>query len=375
MTARPRSLFFSLVFCLTGVGTALMGATLPAILHQWHLSDGRGGFLLLATWGGSTSGAFFAGGKTGRIAAIGLALSALGMFVLVLVGPPLLPLLYALYGLGLGITMTSISMMRAREVETAAADVELNRLNLLWALGAFFAPAVALHSLRMLSVSTIFRVLGTLLGLASLLALVFSAPGTRPGRSASAADSGTTTSLQTWAPIHLCLFAAAAVGLESAIGSWLTTYAERSTLGVVTAVSANSAFWAGLLISRALHSIPSAIRFRTRGGRATHIAAAGLALLLLLLFPTRTLLPLSGLLCGLGLGPLYPWVLSVALPRFRSTAVFVLAGVGASVTPWLTGTLSSVSGSLRIGLLAPAGTFVLLAAVAVRIHTTQTQYS
>ena len=366
MNARVRSVFFSLVFCLTGVGTAIMGATLPATLHQWHLTDNRGGLLLLAAWGGSTSGAFFAQGRNGRSAAIGLALSALGLFLLVLVRPPLLPLLYGLYGLGLGIAMTSISLMRAREVSAATADVALNRLNLLWALGAFCAPALALHSLRLLSVSTVFRILGLIYGTAAILALALSAPRSQAGASAPDVQPGVNASLLPWSPLRLCLFAAAAVGLESAIGSWLTTYAERSTLGVLTAVSANSAFWAGLLLSRALHSISAISRFHSGSVRGVHIALTGAALLLLLLFPTRNMLPLSGLLCGLGLGPLYPWVLSVALPRFRSTAVFVLAGVGASVTPWLTGVLSSASGSLRTGLSAPAAVFLLLAVIAIR---------
>lgn len=364
-----RRWFFLLVFGLTGVCTAVVGATLPAILHQWHLSDSRGGLLLLATWGGSTSGAFFAQGRNARAAASGLALAAGGLLTLMLVAPAFLPVLYALYGLGLGITMTSISLMCARRVAVSAADVELNRLNLLWAIGAFCAPALAFHSLRLLSVSAMFRGLGAILALCSLLAIAFSAAENTPAAVCSSREDAASPLLETWAPVRFCLFAAAAVGLESAIGSWLTTYAERSTPGVLEAVSANSAFWAGLLLSRAVHSVPFATRFHTRPARVAHIAAVGLGLLLLILFPTRSLLPLSGLLCGLGLGPLYPWILSVALPRFRSTAVFVLAGVGASLTPWLTGALSSASGSLRIGLLAPAVTFLLLATVAVRMSS------
>ena len=363
------SWFFWFVFCLTGVGTALVGATLPAILHQWHLADSRGGLLLLVTWAGSTSGALFAQGKNGRAAGVGLAFSAISLLSLLSVAAPLLPRVYGFYGLGLGVTMTSISLMRARQVVASAADVELNRLNLLWAFGAFCAPALAFHSLRLLSASSIFRALGVMLGICSLLALTLSIPHTRPVAFHVARVNEASSPSLAWAPLRLCLFATAAVGMESAVGSWLTTYAERSTPGVLAAVSANSAFWAGLLFSRAIHSIPSLRCLHTRPVRVGHIASAGVALLLLITFPTRSLLPLSGLLCGFGLGPLYPWVLSVALPRFRSTAIFVLAGVGASLTPWLTGTISSASGSLRLGLLAPAATFVLLTTVAVRMRS------
>ena len=174
------SWFFWFVFCLTGVGTALVGATLPAILHQWHLADSRGGLLLLVTWAGSTSGALFAQGKNGRAAGVGLAFSAISLLSLLSVAAPLLPRVYGFYGLGLGVTMTSISLMRARQVVASAADVELNRLNLLWAFGAFCAPALAFHSLRLLSASSIFRALGVMLGICSLLALTLSIPHTRP---------------------------------------------------------------------------------------------------------------------------------------------------------------------------------------------------
>lgn len=131
MSFRFRIAFFSFVFCCTGVGNALVGATLPAILHQWHLSDSRGGFLLLVTWSGSTLGALCAQGKFGKVAGIGLALSAAGLLFLVSGPAAMLPLLYAVYGLGLGATMTSISLMRARETQPSRTEVELNRLSTL----------------------------------------------------------------------------------------------------------------------------------------------------------------------------------------------------------------------------------------------------
>ena len=170
------------------------------------------------------------------------------------------------------------------------------------------------------------------------------------------------------APLAFCLFAAASVGLESAVGSWLTTYAGRSHLGVAAAVSANSCFWGGLLLSRALHSLPRAHVLQTRTARAAHIATTGLALACLTLFPNRILLPAAGLLCGFGLGPLYPYILSVALPRYRSVAVFVSAGVGAATVPWLTGILSNRYGSLRLGLLASVASFLVLASTAVHLR-------
>ncbi len=352
-----RSPVFALSFCLTGVGSAMLGATLPATLHTWRLSDSSGGLLLLAAWGGSTAGALLARG-TGQIsAALGLLLSAASLFGLALPQPPAPLLLFLLYGLGLGTTMTSISLLRAREVTAANADVELNRLNLLWAAGACAAPALAAHSLRLLSVSGLFRFLGVTFLVGSVAAFVMS--GVRVSTSGPTQAASARVRLP-WAPLRFGLFAAASVGLESAIGSWLTTYAQRVTLGVTVAVSADAAFWVGLLLSRAAHSVKAARWLHTRAARWLHLAATGTATGLLILFPDRGVLPAAGLLCGFGLGPLYPYVLSVALPRYRSTTVFVMAGVGASLTPWLTGALSSHFHSLRVGLVAPGVAFLVL---------------
>ena len=368
MTIRLHNLLFATIFGLTGVGTALLGATLPAILHDWRLTDARGGLLLLAAWGGSTSGAAFAHAPEERSTGVGLACSALALLALPFAPAAALPLLYALFGLGLGITMTSISLMRAREASPGQTDVELNRLNLVWASGALCAPALALHSLRLLSIARLFQALGGLFGMACIAAVAFSL--LRPACDHSAAPPQTQhPSRMPLVPWRFCLFAAACVGLESGIGSWLTTYAERIASGVGAAVSANAAFWAGLLLSRAVHSFRSVRAIRTRAARATHIVFTTAATIALILFPSPTLLPLTAFVCGLGLGPLYPYVLSVALPRYRSTAIFVMAGIGASVTPWLTGMLSSVSGSLRVGLLAPAAVLILLAGASLQMRS------
>jgi MFS transporter, FHS family, glucose/mannose:H+ symporter len=369
VTSPLRNITLAWAFCLTGVGTALLGATLPAILHEWRLNDSHGGLILFAAWAGSTLGALFARGVSGRTGIVGLLLSGGELFWLSLGGTHSPAFAFFLYGLGLGTTMTAISLCRASEVSPTDTDLELNRLNLIWAIGACFAPALALHSLKLLTVTQIFRVLSFVF-LISAAALSFAllcrrSTQIRAGGTKSHADLP-------WAPVGLCLVAAVAVGLESALGGWLTTYAARFQFGLTAAISANSFFWAGLLFSRGLHSIPTLRFLHTNGARVGHIAATGLALVLLTAFPNRWLLPTAGLLAGFGLGPLYPLALSVALPRYRSTAVFVSAGLGASTLPWITGALSTHYDSLRIGLLACCAAFLLLAGTARQFRTNLT---
>lgn len=260
--SRLRTALHGLAFALTGVGTALLGSTLPATLQHWHLPDSRGGLLLLAAWGGSTGGALLARGRVERSAIAGILLSSAALLGMASRHADALLPAYLLYGVGLGTTMTSLSLLRSRGVSERQAGLELNRLNLVWALGACLAPAFALRSLRLLSVALLFRGAAVVFAAFAVLLAVAGTQGNATGDrrfSADAAIAGQ-RQRQAWAPLRFCLFAAASVGLESAIGSWLTTYTERSTQAVGTAVSANAAFWVGLLISRGVYSLPSTLR-------------------------------------------------------------------------------------------------------------------
>ena len=331
------------------------------MLAQWHLSDRRGGVLLFSAFAGSTTGALLVHGRFRAMAAVGLAAAAAATLIFSLsVQSPFLAA-FLLYGIGLGVTMTAISLLRSREVSPSESNLELNRLNLLWAVGASCAPVLALRSLRLVSVNMLFRYESMTLLLACVAVLL----SMRRGSSGPGAARTPAIRHERLAPLRMCVFAGAAVGLETAIGSWLTTYAERVAHGAGIAVSANSAFWLGLLLSRGAHSTRPGQRLQRGWGVAGHLAAVSCATILLIVIPSEVVLPLAGLLAGLGLGPLYPLVLSRSLPHFRSGAVFVTAGVGAALVPWCTGALSTSLHSLRAGLIAPCATVGILLASAL----------
>lgn len=351
-------------FVLTGIGTALLGAALPAMLAEWHLSDRGGGSLLLSSFAGSTLGALLARGRLQLLVSVGLAAAALATVLMAEFQGAVLRPAFLLYGTGLGVAMTAISLLRSRAVPREDSNLEMNRLNLLWALGACFAPALALRSLHVVSVRTLF--------LSEAVALAAAAGWlslTRRGSTTvEARDAVPSQALSRSIPVRLCLFAAAAVALETAIGGWLTTYTERVAHGVGVAVWANSAFWFGLLLSRGLHSFRSARWLKAKWVTATHVAAVTLGVILLVAAPFESMLPAAALFAGLGLGPLYPLALSIALPRYHSNAIFVATGLGAALLPWITGTLSTALGSLRSGLLAPCATVLILLGAGVSIR-------
>ncbi len=357
--ARLDAAALSLAFTLTGVGTALLGAALPAMLAEGHLSDRNGGSLLFSAFAGSTFGAVFVQRAQRWPAAAGLAASGLAALLMAqLQGDFPLPVLL-LYGAGLGTTMTAISLLQAKDASSATSHLALNRLNLFWALGAFAAPVLALHSLRAMSGLTLFRSEGIFF-ISVAVAVLFTTKRAVHGAENVSSQLQLPPCPAHVAPFRLCLFAAAAVGIESALGGWLTTYTERMVHGNALAISADSAFWLGLLVIRALHSLPGTAWLHSRFSLAAHLAAVLIATTLLVVSPHGFALVLGAGLAGVGLGPLYPFVLAMTLPFYRPGAIFVLAGVGSAVLPWLTGALSTAFGSLRAGLLVPCASVGLL---------------
>ena len=359
--AARANVLISAAFVLTGIGVALLGAALPAMLAEWHLSDRDGGSLLFSAFAGTMLGALLVHHRLRQIAAVGLVSAAVATAFLSFPHRGPLQPAFLLYGVGLGITMTAISLQRSREVAPGESSLEMNRLNLLWAVGACSAPALALRSLRLVSVGGLFR--------SETVALLVVAAGLGFANRRKLGTDGTGSPALSpharWAPLRMCLFACAAVGLESAIGGWLTTYTQREVHGTGVAVSANSFFWLGLLVSRAAHSLRAGRWLHSRSGVLLHLVFVTVAVAVLVAAPFESVLPVAAFLAGFGLGPLYPLVLSLALPHYRSGAVFVMAGVGASLLPWITGTVSTSFHSLRAGLAAPATTVVGLIAFAV----------
>jgi fucose permease len=145
-----------------------------------------------------------------------------------------------------------------------------------------------------------------------------------------------------------------ATGLESSAGAWIATYANRLRSGFETPVAAATVFWLGLLAVRALHSMKQVSNFSEPGLLRVSTMVAAVGCVMLLAAQSQTALLIAAFLIGLGVGPVYPLLLSAVLPRVSGNAIFVVAGLGGTVFPWLTGVLSTHAGSLRIGMIVPA---------------------
>ncbi len=341
-------------FALTGIGTVLPGTLLPMLLPHWHLSDAGAGTLLLSLFAGSSAGSLCARGVLGRTLVAGCLISSSAL-VLLLRWQHAETAMMGMYGLGLGTAMTSISLLQSRRAP-AHRTREMARLNLLWASGAFTGPFLLLRGYTVAGMQTVLDVFAGVLAIAAGVAAV-----AVPRVSAPPASPSTwTRALRGVSPMFLLLIPLA-TGIETGVGSWLSTYSTRAGHLLNLTISTVTAFWAGLLFSRFLAA-------QTRlGGKPARWLLPRLSLLILLgitllLLSIRPAAEVAGsFMAGAGVGPLFPLLLSLQLEAGEASNMgFLAAGCGAALFPLLTGAVSSWTGSLRAGM-----SILLLAAVLI----------
>lgn len=360
-SAAPTWLLY-LTFGATGIGLVLPGTLLPLLLARWGINDAQAGVLFFLFFIGSTAGAPLARGVLPRTMAIGGLGIALGAASLALAGRFGAFAAIPLYGLGLGILMTSISLLESRQYPHSRA-AHMARLNLTWSVGALAGPAMLLHVAAWKSVT--FVLVGIafvflVLGLACWAAVPhIEAPEAAPASSAR----------RRALPLLLLAAAPLATGSESSIGSWLTTYAHRAgdTMGLT--IGAVTCFWAGMLLSRLAQSH----RGLTEASRRTVLlwcpCLMASAILIIIASQHGAAVTAGALLAGFGIGPLYPLLLALVLGEGEGgNLVFVTAGIGAATLPLFTGLISQAAGSLRAGLSVPLCGALTLAFIAWRLE-------
>jgi MFS family permease len=95
----------------------------------------------------------------------------------------------------------------------------------------------------------------------------------------------------------------------------------------------------------------------------------------LMIFSTTLKTAIAGVfLAGLGCACIYPiyiaWLSQWYGPRAKRIAgwLFALASLGGSTGPWLVGTVSKYSGSLRVGFLVPLLSAMLMFGIVLRLR-------
>ncbi len=347
---------------VTGVGTVLLGSILPQLSAQWHLRDKDAGLLLMVQFAAAASGALLVRRNLWKALACGFVLFGAGGIGIFLLQQRSLPV-FAVYGLGLGLAMTANNMLAGRRHPNRMGSA-LAIQNFAWSAGAVACPLLVAQFLRHATSGSAFGVLGLLVIPFALLPLL----ADRRDLAASPAFGPTPAGSQEAATIvYFALLAFLYVGMEASVGNWMSTYATRATTWSFAGGSlALTVFWAALLLGRAMTPAMLAFLTERRLYRASVIATiVGIALLLAAHNPPVLLA--GSALTGLALAPLFPLILSLFLKEIGESKnagwVFAVAGLGGAVLSWLTGTVSSDTGSLRIGLMVPGAAALLTMAL------------
>ena len=350
------------VFALTGVADAVTGPMLPSLARAFNLSDSQSGVLLFFFFTGTAIGALLCRGNYARVLTLGLlALACTCLSIFWVPRLLLFPWAFCL-GIGVGAPLTAICLFVGRNYPVRRAAT-LTMLNFTWSIGALLAPLLAARMLAVASWRGVYMVLAA----ASLLAAVVVLLTIRDGDEAMR-PTPETTGLRNLRFLALfAVFFFLEVGMESMFGAWISTYVLRATHTTVTlAAAAASIYWAGFLAARGLSPL-ALLRMRPERLLEFALFAALAASVLLLLGGSPFLLLAAIMLLGAAMAPIFPIALSAFLDRARHSSdtsfLFALSGFGGSVFPWLVGSISAHTGSLRAGLLI--GPSTLLAMIAL----------
>ena len=344
---------------MCGMVTVLPGPLLPVMAAQWGLRDVQSGAFFAAVFAASTVGSIFSPHWLRKNLPLGYGAMTCGVLLLMAgemaraaVGHVMALIAFALIGLGIGLSVTATNLSVGMIAEDAGPGERARRIslvNLWWGVGAVACPWLIAAAER----AGVLRWLlaAPAAGTASMFwALLPLWRGSRLGVMAAPRAS-----LRSEAGV-LAFFAAFLflyVGVETAVGGWITTYTIRfSGMALADASLMVSAYWLALLAGRWLGSL-ALVKVAERTVLLAGLGVSLLAVAVLVAPHGRGAVLTAVALAGAGFGPVFPIGVSRMLARVRDHRntgwVFAVTASGGAVLPWLTGLVSTRTGSLRDG--------------------------
>lgn len=357
--SRALTIAASLAFIPAGVVTTFLGPILPVLASRWHLSDTQSGYFFATEFIGSTVGVLMSSillPRRGYRFSIGLAyfLMAIGVIGLEVNNWRVALLGTLIFGFGLGIVLPSTNLLISTLNPQRPASV-LSVVNFCWGIGAVAAPFGLEIAEHWNNVGAFLMILSVLLFAAAMtLALIPEGPSHTEQHTSAPQDK-----ISNW-PFLSALGAMffLYVAVETTVGGWIATLAERASAGAGQPwFLAPAFFWAGLLVGRG--SAPFVLRrVSERVLSLSGLAIACLGISVLIFSPHRQWITLAGIVIGGGLAAVFPITVAL-LSRFPGVEkriagpMFGLSSLGGAVMPWLVGVISTWSKSLHLAFAAP----------------------
>ena len=369
-------------FILSGIATTIIGPVLPVFIRKWSLDDGQAGLFssiqfLASLIGTVVSGAWTAwrGYRPSLVA--GYAFMGFGLANLNASTHANALAATAAFGLGYGLITPGTNLYVAETGGPRRASL-LNLLNFTWGMGAMACSpmiAVALRNNRLSGFLVGYGIFGALLALALLFARFgpekhekhLEGPGTAP----SAIGRSVTVVMAVLFFTYVCM--------ETSIGVWSAEYSRRIANGISNLTTlAPMFFYAGLTAGRGLAPLVLlAVSEAPLVITALCLTAVGTTVMI---FSTTLKVTIIGVfLAGLGCASIYPIYIAWLSKWYGAQAkriggfLFALASLGGAAGPWLVGTFSKYSGSLRVGFSVPLFSALLMICIVVGLRRQTSQ--
>ena len=369
-------------FILSGIATTIIGPMLPVFIRKWGLDDGQAGLFSSVQFIAALAGTLLSGvwmARRGYRPSLVAGYALIGYGLATLNASTHLNALVATgaFGLGYGFITPGTNLYVAEAGGARSASL-LSLLNFTWGLGAMICSpliALALRNKRLPGLLIAYAVFGGLLALALLLARF--GPD-KHEKVATTADSGP-TAIARGVTVALATIFLIYVSMETSIGVWAAEYSRRIAKGITNLTTlAPMFFYAGLTAGRGLaplvllsvSEVPIVFA-------ALSLTAIGTTIVI---FSTTLTVTIAGVfLSGLGCASIYPiyiaWLSRWYGPRAKHVGgiLFALASLGGSAGPWLVGSLSKYSGSLRVGFLVPLVSALVMIGIVAELRRQTSQ--
>jgi fucose permease len=263
----------------------------------------------------------------------------------------------AAFGLGYGLITPGTNLFVA-ELGGAKRASLLNQLNFAWGAGAMTcSPLIALALKRdglnlLLTGAAVF-------GGVLVLGLLFTSFDSQKHEKGVSTAGAASPAIGLGVTLALAAMFFIYVAMENGIGIWAAEYAKRLAHGITGMTTlAPMFFYIGLTLGRGT----APLVLRRHAERKIVLGALGVAVAgttLLIAAPTLSIAVVAVFLAGLGCASVYPIYIAWFSRWYGTRAkkiggiLFALASLGGSVGPGLIGFVSQISASLRIGLLVP----------------------
>jgi FHS family glucose/mannose:H+ symporter-like MFS transporter len=369
--ARQRYLLVLLFagFVLTGIEITAAGPLLPQFIARWSLSDSQAGVFFTVQFSASLAGVWlsslithYLGTRTSLV--LGYFLVALGLATVNASSMTVTILALGALGVGYGLVVPPTNLVVAEIGGLRSASL-VSLVNLAWGAGAVSCSPMVLLALKN---GFLQQLLYFFAGFGCLLAISFlfsTFPEAHHSAEPGGAD-GMAVRVTALTTIALAALYYLYVGMEASLGGWSASHVKRLSGGSSdVATLAPMFFYGGLLAGRALAPLALAYvrEYRLVMG-VLFMAIIGNTLFLLA--TNQKIAFASVALAGLGCAAIFPifvaWLARWYGPRAGIVrgVMFSMSSLGSASVPWFVGFVSDHAGGLRVGLLVPLTSAVVM---------------